>query len=162
MLRRFVRLINFLHNLAICVSVSTLVVIVLMNACNLLLRWFLNRPIEWVLEISLILFVYSVMFIVPVLYRDKGLIQMHLIEEIIPKGATKYLNLIVDVIILTFLVYLLPLSISLSAGQIDILSRGLGIPRIYITLPVPIGIAITLLVSVSNIIHQIPNLRSET
>jgi TRAP-type C4-dicarboxylate transport system permease small subunit len=132
-----------------------------MNASNLLLRWFLNRPIEWVLEISLILFVYSVMFIVPVLYRDKSLIQMHLIEGIISKGAARYLNLIVDVIILAFLVYLLPLSVSLCAGQIDMLSRGLGIPRIYITLPVPIGVTITLLVSVSNIIHQIPNLRYE-
>jgi len=87
---------------------------------------------------------------------------MHLIEEISGKRAAKYLNLIVDIIILAFLVYLLPLSISLSAGQIDMLSRGLGIPRIYVTLPVPIGIAITLLVSVSNIIHQFPNLRYET
>jgi len=102
------------------------------------------------------------MFIVPVLYRDKSLMQMHLIEEIISKGTARYLNLIVDIIILCFLVYLLPLSISLSTGQIDMLSRGLGIPRFYITLPVPIGIAITLLVSVSNIIHQIPNLRYET
>jgi TRAP-type C4-dicarboxylate transport system permease small subunit len=102
------------------------------------------------------------MFIVPVLYRDKGLIQMHLIEGIIGKKSVRYLDPIVDFIILALLVYLLPVSISLCAGQIDMLSRGLGIPRIYITLPVPIGALLTLLVGVSNSIHQIPNLRYET
>lgn len=162
MLGQYDRLINVLRIFALCISVSSLVVIVLLNSVNLVLRWSLDRPIEWVLEVSLILFVYSVMFILPVIYRDKQFIQMHLIEEIISKGAAKYLNLVVEVIILTFLVYLLLISIKLSAGQISMLSRGLGIPRIYITLPVPIGASLAFLVGISNIAHQIYGMRSES
>ncbi len=158
MLKRFDKFINFLYYFALGISVSTLVAIVLMNAGNLLLRWSVKRPIEWALEVSLILFVYSVMFIVPVVYRDKNLIQMHLIDEILGKGGAKHLNLIVDVVVLAFLVYLLPISIRMSADQIEMLSRGLGIPRTYVTLPVPIGVALTLPICVSSILHQIQGL----
>jgi len=54
MLREFERLMNYLYKLVVYVRVSTLVIIVLMNTDNLFLRSFLNRPIEWVLEISFI------------------------------------------------------------------------------------------------------------
>jgi hypothetical protein len=54
MLREFERLMNYLYNLAIRGSFYALVVIVLMNTDNLFLRSFLNRPIEWILEISFI------------------------------------------------------------------------------------------------------------
>ena len=54
MLRELDKLMNYLYKLVVYVRVSTLVIIVLMNTDNLFLRSFLNRPIEWVLEISFI------------------------------------------------------------------------------------------------------------
>jgi len=129
-----------------------------MNSANLLSRWFLGYTFDWILEASLILFVYSVMFIVPVLYKDKGFIQMHLIEDLIGPKATKYLSFFVDALILIFIMYLFPHALSLSLSQTELLSRGLGIPRIYVTLPVAIAALLTLLVCLSNIIHQIQDL----
>jgi len=82
-------------------------------------------------------FVCSVMFIVPVLYKDKGFIQMHLIEDLIGPKATKYLGLFVDALILLFLIYLVPHTLSLSLSETELHSRGLGIPRIYVTIPAP-------------------------
>lgn len=104
-------------------------------------------------------FVCSVMCIVPVLYKDKGFIQMHRIENLIGPKATKYLGLFVDVLILLFLIYLVPHALSFSLSQTELLSRGLGIPRIYVTIPGPIAVFMALLVSVSNISRQIKDLR---
>ena len=104
-------------------------------------------------------FVYSGMFIVPVLYKDKGSIQMHLIEDLIGPKATKYLGLFVDASILLFLIYLVPHALSLSLSQTELLSRGLGMPHIYVTIPVPIAAFVTLLLYVSNTIHQIQDLQ---
>ncbi len=159
MLKHLDRMNNYLCRIELWISVSGLSAILIMNSANLLSRWFLGYAFDWILEISLILFVYSVMFIVPVLYKEKGFIQMNLIEEAIGPNMTKHLGLIVDGFVLVFLIYLFPHAMSLSLSQTQLLSRGLGIPRIYVTIPVPIAAFMALLVSVSNISHQIKDLR---
>ena len=122
----------------IVISALALVVIVLLNCCNLLARWIYKSPFDWTLEISLILFVYTVCFIVPILYNENKFIQMHLIEELMSERKKAILNIFVDVAVIAFFLYLIPVSFKLSINQIDLLSRGLGIPRIYVTMPVPI------------------------
>jgi TRAP-type C4-dicarboxylate transport system permease small subunit len=113
--------------------------IVLLNCANLISRWIFFSPFEWVLEVSLILFVYSVMLIIPVLYHDKGFIRMHLVEEILGQHASRYIDLLADSLLLLFMAYLFFHGLSLSLGQFNILSRGLGIPRFYVTIPLAIG-----------------------
>lgn len=159
MLKHLDRINNYICRIVLCISVSCFSGILIMNSANLLSRWFLGYTFDWILEISLILFVYSVMLIVPVLYKDKGFIQMHLIEDLIGPKAKKYLGLVVDVFILVFMIYLLPHALSLSLSQTELLSRGLGIPRIFVTAPVSIAAFMTLLVCMSNITHQVHDLR---
>ena len=159
MLKHLDRMNNYLCRIELWISVSCLSAILIMNSANLLSRWFLGHTFDWILEISLILFVYSVMFIVPVLYKDKGFIQMHLIEDLIGPKAEKLLGLGVDILILVFLAYLLPHALNLSLSQTELLSRGLGIPRIFVTAPVSIAAFMTLLVCMSNIAHQVHDLR---
>jgi len=158
MLKHLDQINNYICRIELWISVFCLSAILIMNSANLLSRWFLGYTFDWILEASLILFVYSVMFIVPVLYKDKGFIQMHLIEDLIGPKATKYLSFFVDALILIFIMYLFPHALSLSLSQTELLSRGLGIPRIYVTLPVAIAALLTLLVCLSNIIHQIQDL----
>ncbi len=52
---------------------------------------------------------------------------MHRIEDLIGPKATKYLGLFVDALILLFLIYLVPHTLSLSLSQTELLSRGSGI-----------------------------------
>ena len=84
---------------------------------------------------------------------------MHRFEDLIGPKATKYCGLFVNALILLFLIYLVPHTLSISLSQTELLFRGLGIPRIYVTIPVPIALFMALLVSVSNIRHQIKDLR---
>ncbi len=125
-------------------AVGALLAIVLLNSANLISRWIFFSPFEWVLEVSLILFVYSVMLIVPVLYHDKGFIRMHLVEEVLGQHGSRYINLLADSLVLVFAAYLLYQGLSLSLGQFHILSRGLGLPRFYVTIPLALGALLSL------------------
>jgi TRAP-type C4-dicarboxylate transport system permease small subunit len=125
-------------------AVGALLTIILLNCANLISRWIFFSPFEWVLEVSLILFVYSVMLIVPVLYQDNGFIRMHLVEEVLGQHGSRYINLMADSLVLVFMAYLLYQGLTLSLGQFHILSRGLGISRFYVTLPLSIGALLSL------------------
>ena len=125
-------------------AVSALLAVILLNCANLISRWIFLSPFEWVLEVSLILFVYSVMLIVPVLYHDKGFIRMHLVEEVVGQHGSRYINFLADSLVLGFMAYLLYQGLSLSLGQFHILSRGLGLPRFYVTIPLALGALLSL------------------
>lgn len=140
-------------------AVGALLTIVLLNCANLISRWILLSPFEWVLEVSLILFVYSVMLIVPVLYHDKGFIRMHLVEEVLGRHASRYVNLLADSLVLLFMAYLLYQGLSLSLGQFHILSRGLGIPRFYVTIPLAMGALLSLPIGLDIFLEHLGELR---
>lgn len=159
MLSRLDKVNNILFKFVLTLSVVTFAVIILMNCANLLSRWIFHRPFDWILELSLILFVYAVMLVVPVLYKEKGFIQMHLIEQKMGPKARDMLAIFVDVSVLLFFVYLLPYALKLSMGQTHMLSRGLGVPRIFITIPVFIAAVLCIPIGISHIAHSIRRLR---
>ena len=137
---------------ALGVSTTFFFCIVFANAVNLVWRWVAGESIAWILEISLILLVYSVLLCVPVLYARKELIQMSLIQGLVKEHRVIYVNLFVEIAILAFLVYMIPYSFSLSMKQLHTLSRGLGIPRVYITLPVLICVILCLVININNLV----------
>jgi len=84
---------------------------------------------------------------------------MHRIEDLIGPKATKCLGLFVDTLILPFLIYLVPHTLSLSLSETELHSKGFDIPRIFVKITVPIVVFTALFVSASNISHQIKDLR---
>jgi TRAP-type C4-dicarboxylate transport system permease small subunit len=140
-------------------SVSALLIVIIINCANLISRWFFLTSFDWILEASLILFVYSVMLIVPVLYHDRAFIRMHLVEEVLGHHGSRYINLIADLVVLAFVAYLFYKSLSLSLGQFHILSRGLGIPRFYVTIPLAIGAAFSLPIGVDTFFKHLAELK---
>jgi len=146
-------ILNKLYKIELFLATTITLGIIIINSLNLLSRWFFKNPFSWILEISLILFVYSVLLCVPALYKKNGFIKMNLIESFIGKKGEKILNIIIEIIILLFLVYLLYFSFFLSIEQLDLLSRGLGIPRFYITIPVVISSFLTIPISISRVLH---------
>ncbi len=128
--------------------------IVMINVINILRRWILGAPFQWTLEISLILFVYSTLLCIPYLYKEKGLIQMRLIEEISGPQVEKYVDFFVDLSVSFFLIYLIPNSFRLSMNQLSTFSRGLGIPRTIVTIVVPIVGIFLLILSLTNLLQR--------
>lgn len=133
------KLIRYCYLISKWCATSAFLAIVLLNCANLISRWLFSSPFEWVLEISLILFVYSVMLIVPVLYHDKDFIRMNLLTEVLGKQTSAYVNLFADTLVFVFMAYLFYQGLSLSLSEFGFLSRGLGIPRFYVTIPLVLG-----------------------
>lgn len=155
MIRMPQKIIKFCYFVTKLAAVVTFLSIVLINSANLISRWIFFHSFEWVLEISLILIVYSVMLVVPVLYHDGAFIRMHLLEEMIGKHSAKHVNLLAECLVFTFMLFLLYHGLSLSLGQINTLSRGLGIPRFYVTIPLSIGAAFSLPIGFDIILQHI-------
>ena len=153
MLRKFDHVLDILNRFEMWAGSFFLLAIILINTANLLARWFLRSPFNWSLEISLILFVYSTMLLVPVLHYQKEFIQMNLINAYIGTRANKLIAVLGELLTLSFFAYLLPIAFQLSIGQINMLSRGLGYPRIYLSIIVPITACLCIPVSISKIIH---------
>ena len=142
-------------------ALGAFLTIILLNCANLFSRWVFSSPFAWVLEASLILFVYSVMLIVPVLYHDKGFIRMHLVEELVGQHASRYINLLADSLVLIFVAYLLYQGLSLSLGQFHILSRGIGIPRFFVTIPLALGAFLSLPIGIDILLLHVTVLRGK-
>ena len=143
-------------------AVGALLAIVFLNCANLISRWIFFSPFDWVLEVSLILFVYSVMLIVPVLYHDKGFIRMHLMEEVLGQHGSRYINLLADSLVLIFMAYLIYQGLTLSLGQFHVLSRGLGIPRFYVTIPLTLGALLSLPIGLDTLFLHLRELHAKT
>jgi len=140
-------------------AILALLFIIVLNCANLISRWFLFHSFDWVLEVSLIMFVYSVMLAVPVIYHDTAFIRMHLMDEILSKRGSQYLNFFAEFLVLAFMAFLLYYGLSLSLGQFDTLSRGLGIPRFYVTIPLSIGAGACLPIGLKSLIESAVALR---
>jgi len=158
MLVKFDVVLSKLEKLEWGLSISGISGIILLNTINLFLRWFVGFSLPWILEVSLLLFIWSTLLCVPALYKNKELIQMQFLEEILDKSKRRYVNFILEIIILAFLIYLLFYSLKFSVGQVYFFSRGLGIPRIYVTISLPVATFLTILVSINNIIHQVKDI----
>ena len=81
------------------------------------------------------------------------------IKDLIGPKATEYLGLFVYTLLLPFLIYLVPHTLSLSLSETELHSKGLDIPRILMKITVPNVVFTALFISALNISHQIKDLR---
>jgi TRAP-type C4-dicarboxylate transport system permease small subunit len=140
-------------------AILALLLIIMLNCANLISRWFFFHSFDWVLEASLIMFVYSVMLAIPVIYHDTDFIRMHLMDELLGERGSRFLHFVSELLILAFMSFLLYFGFSLSLGQFDTLSRGLGIPRFYVTIPLSIGAGACLPIGLKGLLESVAVLR---
>jgi len=143
------------------VAIGGLITLVVINLMNVFGRTIFNHPFGWVLEVSLIIFVYTVLLCVPRLYKKNDLITMTLLEENIPKEIYQYLDIGVELIILTFLILLIPSSSKLCWMQRHYLSRGIDFPRSFIILPLPLTGVFLGIINITKILSKVRGIYDE-
>ncbi len=152
MLRRYDQFLEIIKKIFLVLSTSILAVIVIINITNILSNMIFSRRFDWVFEVSLILFVYAVLFHVPVLYKNKEYLKMNILNQLELEKPALYMGLIIELMILFVLVLLSYHAVYLSWGQRSILSRGLRIARAWVTLPMCICAITLLLFNINSII----------
>ena len=142
---------------AICLITSTLLIFL-----AAVVRSF-SQPINWSLDISLFLFAWAVFFSADVAYRDDKLVNLDFVLEIIPDRLTRIFQILIYLIIFTFLVALV------YYGAILVYKTRArafqGIPNFsysWITISLPIGAMLLVRSTIEKLIFILRDRKEET
>lgn len=155
-------ILRVLYKIEIFLSTFIMTTIILINAANIFSRILFSRSIGWTTELSLILFVYTVMFSIPALYYDNEMITMSFLEDKLIGKKRIILKLIIELFILFFLLIFIYHAAYLSWSQRVLLSRGLQISRSFVTFPASIAGLLLLLNNIDKLIEIFKELFSSS
>lgn len=99
----------FLKNIDVCVSGMSLVALVGLTLAGVFMRYFVNRPIIWLEEIQLILFIWVAFFGSSVAFRLNAHIAIEVVVEMFPtrfQRIVEVVDSILVVFLLAFVVYI--------------------------------------------------------
>jgi TRAP-type transport system small permease protein len=123
-------------------SMSCMAFIILINGLGIFSRYFLNRPIVWVNELTILIGTWLFYIGIGVLYARKEDITLDLIVNKMPGWMRRATELVINAMVLIFLAILAIYSyklipfVSMSGSM---LSFSLGISDVYYYIPVGIG-----------------------
>jgi TRAP-type C4-dicarboxylate transport system permease small subunit len=124
------------------VSMAMMAFLILINGVGIFMRYFLNRPLLWVHELTILIGTWLFYVGTGLLYTRKGDISLDLIVDKMPEKMRWVTEQVIHWMILVFLVILTIASyklipfVSMSGSM---LSFSLGIRDVYYYIPVGVG-----------------------
>ena len=133
---------DFLAKVESVVSMALMAILILINAAGIFSRYFLNRPILWVHELTILLGTWLFFVGMGLLYTRGEDIHLDFIVNKMPGRMRRITELVINGIVLFFLVVLTIATYKLipfvsMAGSM--LSFSLGIQDVYYYIPVGVG-----------------------
>jgi len=139
--------------LFLCVLFIAGVAVVMFS--EVFLRNVMGINLQWALELSALLMVWTCFIGSSVLYRRKGHIGIEALVRLFPLQMQVIVNTLIYVVITVGLVILVIKAASLMVVQYGQQMVSLGIPRSALSLPIVIGIALMILSSIYLILEEI-------
>ena len=124
------------------VSMAMMAFLILINGVGIFTRYFLNRPLLWVHELTILVGTWLFYIGTGLLYARKEDISLDLIVNKMPEKMRWVTELVIDGIVLIFLIVLTIYSyklipfVSMSGSM---LSFSLGVSDVYYYIPVGVG-----------------------
>jgi TRAP-type transport system small permease protein len=123
-------------------SMSCMAFIIFINGLGIFSRYFLNRPVVWVNELTILIGTWLFYIGIGVLYARKEDITLDLVVNKMPERVRRATEMAINAMVLIFLIILTIVSyklipfVSMSGSM---LSFSLGISDVYYYIPVGIG-----------------------
>ncbi len=117
-----------------------LMIVLAVISAQIVMRYVFNRPLIWSEELSRYLYVWIAWIGCAYCVGTKSHISVPIFSERLPVGVRKVLTGIGNIIVIGFLLYLIPYSFSYALGQRAFAASTLPLKRIWLYLPLPIGI----------------------
>jgi len=149
------KIIKKLINICLFLSILCLLIIIALVSINIVLRAMGIQTITWVVEASQTLHIYAVFLGICVVYFEKRTIKMSAIREKLSLKYGYYLDIIIELTIMVFIIVLLRYSIQLEGfirGQVSPL---LGISVRWRVMPIIVFSLIVLIINVFEILKLI-------
>lgn len=130
---------RFYEKVEIGISVSIMMLITLLNGAEILSRYVYGKSIYWAQEMTLFLAMWMVFFGVGVLFKRKKYIVINFFMDFFSQKKQYIMFLFVNLLMLTFLIFLITSSIQLEIHQSNFRSMGLHIPVNFFIMPISVG-----------------------
>lgn len=151
---------KFLRNyekVEIVISASIMVAITVLNGAEILSRYVFGKSIYWAQEMTLFLAMWMVFFGAGVLFKRKHYIVINFFLDRFSYKIKYIVFIFVNLLMLSFLIFLITSSIQLEIHQSYFKSMGLHIPVNFFIMPISVGsvsIFITIIDALLDTIEQ--------
>lgn len=136
---------SVLVNLDAIITCVTLTLCTIVVNVNVLMRYFLKRPLYWSEEVATGLFVWTVFIGSAYAYRKHAHLGVDILINILPEKIRKVVKVLMDLLELATLVMLTRTSVQYVMNTMDKLTNTLRVPSWYISSAVPIGFGLSLI-----------------
>jgi TRAP-type C4-dicarboxylate transport system permease small subunit len=139
-------------------SMAMMASLILMNGVGIFTRYFLNRPLLWVHELTILVGTWLFYVGIGLLYARREDISLDLIVNKMPEKMRWVTELVINGIVLTFLIVLTIYSyklipfVSMSGSM---LSFSLGVSDVYYYIPVGVGSILIFIPVLYNTLRQV-------
>lgn len=123
----------------IVISVSIMIAITVLNGAEILSRYVFGKSIYWAQEMTLFLAMWMVFFGAGVLFKRKNYIVIGFFMDRFSHKKQYIVFIFVNLLMLTFLIFLITSSIQLEIHQSNFQSMGLHIPVNFFIMPISVG-----------------------
>lgn len=132
-----------------------LAALTLLTVANVFMRYIVHQPFQWAGEVTILLFIWTIMFGAASVMKREGHIGIDVFITPLPKGVQRVMRIIADVIIAVILIVLIYFGSQLTlVGWNDVMPIT-GLKLGYETIAVPIGSAWILLHALRNLWKEI-------
>ena len=139
----------------IVISVAIMIAITCLNGAEILSRYVFGKSIFWAQEMTLFLAMWMVFFGAGVLFKRKHYIVINFFMDRFSRKTQYFMFLFVNLLMLTFLVFLITSSIRLEIHQSNFESMGLHIPVNFFIMPISVGSVSIFLTTVDSLLDAI-------
>lgn len=132
-----------------------LAVLTLLTVVNVFMRYVAQRPFEWAGEVTILLFIWTIMFGAASVMKREGHIGIDVFITPLPKGVQRVMRIFADVIIAIILIVLIYYGSQLTLISWNDVMPITGLKLGYETIAVPIGSTLMLLHALRNLWQEI-------
>lgn len=132
-----------------------LALLIVLNICSVVTRYFFSKPIMWSEEVSLILLVWCVFIsLVPVTYKH-GAVSLDFFVDMMSSGLRRIVRILVDTFSVVLFVVTCVFSIDLIQRSAFRVTPILQIPFTVVYVPILIGFGVSVIILCSYIFREI-------
>ena len=132
-----------------------LATLTLLTVANVFMRYIVHRPFQWAGEVTILLFIWTIMFGAASVMKREGHIGIDVFITPLPKGLQRVMRIFADLIIAVILVILIYFGTQLTLMSWNDVMPITGFKLGYETIAVPIGSAWMLLHALRNLWKEI-------
>jgi len=157
MLKAYLKFMSTLEKIALFVVGILMIIMVTAMVYQVILRYIFSNSNIWSEELTRFLFVWVSLIGSFIAVRRNSHLKVEVFIDLMKGNTKRYFSIIIDIAVLAFLIYLLPLSYDLTMSTFVNISAGLKVPMAVGYGAIPVGTVLMILGMIEQLLLKITN-----